>query len=71
LGIDAGSKLSAAGPESVAGGTDNAFCLEAQSSDGKYTAWTFGPAMQGVTVNNQPVDGNVYVDLTANAPACP
>jgi type IV pilus assembly protein PilA len=62
--IDAGAKLTAAAPETVAG-TNDAYCL--QDAVGKYTAWVFGPAVAG----NATYTGTVNVALTTAAPACP
>ena len=67
LTIDAGAKLSAAAPEVVNGTATepDAFCLESQV--GNYTAWVFGPAING----NATYTGPVNVGPTASAPACP
>jgi type IV pilus assembly protein PilA len=62
--IDAGSKLTAAAPENVAGTADG-FCL--QDVVGNYTAWVYGPAVAG----NATYTGTVNVALTTAAPACP
>lgn len=66
LGIDAGSKLSAASAENVVGTADG-YCL--QAVDGNYTAWVFGPAF----TNNATYDGVVKVAKTSSGtvPTCP